>query len=115
MLYKFAAISINGGTRNNYIELFSGDTSGQSYDALRVLWTEFATSTVTSVGYISIIINGSTYYIRTYVGSTASGCCSNIIGVDTTGSFTSLGFALIWINKTDLRYIQIYSKDEVTI
>ena len=103
---------INGGLeQNNYITLFNGDTTGQSYDENRIFWGETNSTTTVSNGFICIIINATPYYIEIFTGDNVASCRTNIIGnFETVGTFSNVGFALISVNNTGLRYIPIYTK-----
>jgi len=108
---KYIAVSVNGGSKNQYIELFSGSTAGSAYDARAFYGDTTNTSDKSSNGFISISINASTYYIRKYSGDTASACSSNMVGTeDSASTFQSAGFILANINNAELDYIQIFTK-----
>lgn len=105
-------VNINSvDTKDRYLQLFTANVDGDTYDTNRVIWGNTdGSSTVTSDGFISIIVNSSTYYIRKYLGDVKVDCCSSINGIDTaTGTFTSYGFVLVLINGTDERYLELYT------
>jgi hypothetical protein len=101
--------------KDNYFITYSGDTAGVTYDDVNKFYGDFSkdpvTSNFTSNGFISITINSSTYYVKTYKGDNTTDCCSSVDGtkVDDSGSYISAGFAVIKINGSVLRYVKIYT------
>lgn len=108
---KYIAVKINSGVgKDNYIELYTSGT-GYSYDTGRIFWGDTTNvNPKTSNGFISIVVNGDTYYVKKYSGDNTTDCCSNLIGTSTgSGSFTSAGFALVFVNGVELRWIRLYT------
>jgi hypothetical protein len=108
------ALEINGNaTQNNYIRLYSGDTTGQTWDNTNKFYGDITnTDDIFSNGFISIVINGNTYYMPIYSGTNTTQCCSNLVGTQATtatNSFNFVGFALIKVNNTMFRYAPIYT------
>ena len=110
---KFLSVNINGSTGgNNYIELFSANTSGSTYDANRIFYGNSTNSNPKlDNGFISIVINGSTYYIRKYSGDNNVDCCTNLFGNNTAeGTFTTAGFVFVDVNGTEFKYVEVFTK-----
>ena len=108
---NYLNVNINDADiKNNFIPLYSGSTSGRPYDRNEIFWGDRNnTGSKINNGYISLIINGSQYYLPKYSGDTQYNCCSNLIGTDTsTGTFTFAGYVLINVNDTNLRYVPVY-------
>ena len=93
------------------MQLFSGNTA-YTYDTTRVFYGDTTNvNSKTDNGFISIIVNGSVYYVQKYSGDNTTDCCSNIISTEThEGTFTSYGFALIWANGVELKWIELFTK-----
>ena len=96
--------------------LYSGDTAGHSYDDVNKFYgddtIDINVDNLVSNGYVSIDINETTYFINIYTGPNTTDCCSNLEGVeyDESGSFISVGFALIKVNGVDLLYVPLYDR-----
>jgi hypothetical protein len=108
------ALKLNASAnKDNYIMLYSGDTSGQSYDnANRFYGDDTNTDEISSNGYISLVINGAIRYIPVYTGTNTTDCCSNLVGEKVSGegeTFDFVGYALIKVNGGLLRYAPIYN------
>ena len=105
------SVNINNivGTGNNYLELFDGVTAGKSYDASRRFYGNETETSVSSNTFISIVIDGNTYYLEILSGSAQLDCCSNLVGTtDSVGGFISAGFVMVDVNGT-LRFVQVFS------
>ena len=114
---KYLALNVNGSTESdNYIQLYDADLSGSSYDANRIFWGNTTnTNPKTSNNFVSILINGTTYYLRKYSGDSNVDCCSNLIGNDTSGGiFTLYGFVLIRVNDTESKYVRVYTFEDLS-
>ena len=108
------ALELNdSANKDNYILLYSGDTSEQSYDNNnRFYGDDTNTDEVTSNGYMSIVINGAIRYMAVYSGTNTTDCCSNLVGEQDDGeseTFEFVGYALIKVNGDLLRYTPIYN------
>jgi len=111
---NYLSENINGVTANDrFVLLYTGDTTGQSYDATRVFWGDTAVAGVkTFAGYISLNINGTAYWIRVYSGNASAACCSNLVGTyATSGTFDFYGYVLVIVNNSDQRWLRIYTKE----
>jgi hypothetical protein len=109
---KFLSVTLNGGAQDTYIQLFTGDT-GYPYDNNRQFYGDTDMLDHNTLGFISIIISGTTYWIQTWTGNLTTNCCSNLIGVENisdASEFISAGHALISVNNTELRWIRIFTK-----
>ena len=108
------ALTINGGAnKDNYITLYTGDTSGQTYDnGNRFYGDDTNSDKIKANGYITLPINGTTYYIPLYIGTNTTDCCSNLVGTYDSGqgAFTYVGWVLIKINGYLLRWTPICTK-----
>ena len=112
---KYLAVNINGSTESdNYIQLYDADLSGSSYDANRIFYGNTSnTNPKTSNNFVSMIINGTTYYLRKYSGDNNVDCCSNLIGNDASGGiFTLYGFVLVRVNGTESKYVRVYTFED---
>ena len=108
------ALTINNSVnKDNYITLYDGDTSGQTYDNENRFYGDNTTDTIIENGYISIIINGNTYYLPLYKGTNTTDCCSNLVGSydSGTGVFTYVGWVLIKINGNQFKWTPICTKN----
>ena len=112
----FISVNINGAPESdNYILLNVANTAGSTTDSNRVFYGYTGHNGVKiEREFISISINGSTYYMQVYSGESDSNCRSNIIGTtNTSGTFMSAGYVCANINTTDvadIRYIEIFTK-----
>jgi len=94
------------------LNIIDGVTIGLIPDSDNPLFgEEFDNSlVVTHNAYQLHVINGLDYYIEVFTGTAGTECCSNLIGtLETTGTYTSAGFAIILVNGLD-RFVQIYTK-----
>jgi hypothetical protein len=93
-----------------YLQLYSAPTSGSSYDSSNVFWgNALDTSAKTASGYMSIVVNGNTYYMPKYDGDAVTGCTTSLTGTEElSGTFTFYGYALIWVNATELKWTPLY-------
>jgi len=91
---------------------YTRDTAGYSPDASRIFWGDTAVAgDKTLAGHVSLVINGTTYWIEVYAGNTTATCCSNLVGTfDAVGVYESYGHVLILVNNTDLRWVEIFTK-----
>lgn len=110
--YGMIATKVNSSiNQDNYIILYSGDTTGKSYDSDNIIYgdTSSADNLETKI-MLSVIVNSSTYYIKIYGGPNTSQCCSNIHGTEDFGEFVSAGYLVVKINDLYLKYVQLYIK-----
>ncbi|HUW06031.1 MAG TPA: hypothetical protein VMW01_07205 [Williamwhitmania sp.] len=93
-----------------YIQTYT-DTIGLDSDDDNVFWgNETNSVTLTTAGFVSIVINGTTYYTPVFGGNGVPGCHSNINSVLTdVGTFTSYGFAAINVNNVSVELVRIYT------
>jgi hypothetical protein len=112
-------ITINGSDdANDYILLYNGDTDGQTYDNANRFYGNvgsYDAQTLTSNGFLSILINGAEYYMPVYKGSDQTDCCSNLIGTqkgEDDDIYTLAGYVLIKINGDTFKYTPVFSVGE---
>jgi hypothetical protein len=109
------ALTINDGeNKDNYIALYDGDTSGQTYDNTNRFYGDTTNNDpITENGYISILINENTYYVPLYKGTNTTDCCSNLVGSYDSGIgvFTYVGWVLIKINGNKFKWTPICTKN----
>ena len=108
---SFLSLNINdiSGDRSNYIELYSGNTSARSYDHDNIFFgLRTTTGSFVQSKFVSILINGTKYYLKVYSGDSQTQCCSNLVGdEDSLGDYLSSGFALIEVDGV-LLYTEIF-------
>ena len=81
-LVGYLCVEINGSnTKNHYIELDSFTTMGYT-PSDRDFWGDIVAlpGNLAEAGYLSMIINGNTYWLKVYMGDPASSCCTNLEG-----------------------------------
>jgi hypothetical protein len=113
---KYLQINFNGVISDgHYLLLYSGATDGQDFDTNSIFWGNLldgSAGTFFESGYITLSINGSTYYTPFYNYVSGSNvCCSNVSGqiISASGSnFTLAGYSLILVNNNLLRYVPVY-------
>ena len=104
------SLNINGSSnRNYYIQTYTGDTTGKTYDTSRRFYGNEDGSSVTDYSMLSIVIDSTTYYLYTYIGAAQTNCCTNMVGIITSGTFISAGFALIDVNGIP-KFTEIFTK-----
>lgn len=108
------ALQKNGEAKNSQILLYTGGTTGVTYDHYSTFYGELRSGGGTFSTYLSIIINGLIYYLPIYTSDPPTlECTSNLIGIESnTGTFTAAGYILIVINAEPsiLRFTPIYTK-----
>jgi hypothetical protein len=95
-----------------YTRTYTSTATGTP-DPNRVFWGDTGvTGSFTLVSYISLVINGTTYWTPVYQGNkTTAECSSNLVGTYTnTGTFTSVGFVAISENNTTTKWLRLYSR-----
>lgn len=106
--YGEVCVKINSGAENRYIRSYSASTNGASWDTTKTISGPLNTGSLTSAAYVNLGFGTTNYYVQTYLGNTNSDICSNIIGTETNGTFTSSGFVPVYINNV-LNYIQVWT------
>jgi phage tail sheath gpL-like len=104
---------VSGGTANDrFVSLYTRDTTSKTFDANRIFWGDIAVAGAkTQEGYVSISVNGTTYWTPIYSGGSTATCSTNLSGsLQTTGTFTQEGYALVKVNNSDLRWLLLYSR-----
>lgn len=106
----YLALNVNDivGDNSHYIQLFSGDTTGKSYDVTNTFYGTIVTDIdVEFSSYITVPINGNDYCIKVFTGSSQGGCSSDIVGDETIEDTTATGYSLIDVNGTRY-FVPIY-------
>ena len=81
-LVGYLCCEINGSnTKNHYIELDSFNTTGYT-PSNRDFWGDIVANPVNlqEAGYLSMIINGNTYWFKVYTADPSSDCCTTLVG-----------------------------------
>ena len=104
-------MNLNGAVGNaTFLATYTG--SGGSSDINRVLWGDNTnTENKTETGFISIVISGTTYWIKTWVGGSGAGCSSNIVGTeDALENYRLYGFVPM-VHGAGNVYLEIYEQE----
>jgi len=108
------ALEVNdSANKDNYIMLYSGDTTEQSYDDVNKFYGDDTNvEEVTANGYCQITINDNLYYIPVYSGANTTDCCSNLLSEIYPSSrvYEFVGYALIKVNGALLVYTPVYTE-----
>lgn len=79
---SWLTVELNGtDTKSHFIPLHGGITTG-STPSNKVFYGDTNDLPKARLSYISIIVNGNTFYIPTYTGIPTVSCCSNLIGTE---------------------------------
>ena len=106
--YKNLSVNVNGSTsKAYYLTIYdSADVTG-AIDA-QIFYGEENNNDITFSQYLSILVNGSTYYTPVYTGNAGADCCSDLVGDLVSGDATFNGYALVYVNGSDKRFIRLY-------
>ena len=107
---NYVAVSINGtGGNTKFLATYTG--SGGTPDTNRVLWGDNTnTENKIDTGFVSVVIDGTTYWLKTWVGGTGAGCSSNIVGtVDSASNYRLYGFVPM-VHDAGTVYLRIYTQ-----
>ena len=82
-LDSYQTVELNGTTtKNHFIPVYNGSTTGKTASD-KTFFGDTGTTT-TEYGWQSLIINGTTYYLKVYNGNATTDCSTDLNGTTLT-------------------------------
>ena len=111
---NYLSVTVNGITTptDKFIEVYTSAETG-SYDPDNIFWgNNSASDTFIFNSWLSIVINGDTYWMPIYKASNSvADCSSNLVGTASSdGVYTNAGYVAINENNTTTKWLIVYTK-----
>lgn len=92
------------------VQTFSGPSG--TPDPNGVVWGGTPEGGISLSGYVSIVVNSTTYWTPVYsVAGTDADCCTNLVGTfDSSGNYSQAGYVAVLRNNLTAAWLPVYNK-----